>query len=298
MLALIFPVIAPVLVAAAIGYSWARAGRPFDTDTVTNLVLTVGVPFLVVDVLMNADISPDAMGDMAVAAVVSLVGSALVGLLVLKILRQPIQAFLPSMIFGNTGNMALPLCLFAFGKDGLALAIGYFTIVIVVQVSATTLISSNQRNWRTIVLNPMAWAAALALSLKFGGYTLPLWISNTVHLLGAMTIPIMLIALGVSLARLKVTSLGRSLFLGGLKIVLGFALGYATVLLLDLEGIARGVVLVQSAMPAAVFNYLFAARFNQRPEEVAGVVILSTLVSFATLPLLLWIAMEGTVVAG
>jgi predicted permease len=295
MFSLIFPVIAPVLIAAAIGYTWARMDKPFDTNTVTNLVLTVGVPMLVIDVLINANITPAAMGDMAVAAVVALVGSALAGVVMLKATGQPIRAFLPSMIFGNTGNMALPLCLFAFGEEGLALAIGYFTVTIVVQVSATTLISSTENSWKTAILNPMAWAAILALILKFGGFALPTWIANTVHLLGGMTIPIMLLALGVSLARLRIASLGRSLFLGAGKIALGFGLGYAVVLALGLEGPARGVVLVQTAMPVAVFNYLFAAKYNQRPEEVAGVVILSTLTSFLTLPLLLWFAMDGVV---
>ena len=53
------------------------------------------------------------------------------------------------------------------------------------------------------------------------------------------------------------------------------------------SGPARGAVLVQSSMPSAVFNYLFAARYGNHPEEVAGVVFLSTVLSFVTLPLLM-----------
>lgn len=295
---LVFPVIAPVLVVAAIGFGWARSKLAFDTTTVTNLSLHIGGPMLVLDSLVAADISTQALSDMAIAALVALIGSALVGAAVLRLLRLPLAAFLPSMIFGNTGNMALPLCLFAFGDEGLALAVGYFAVVIVIQFSATTLISADQRRWGSILFNPMVVAAVLALGLTLTGTSLPRWIANTVHLLGGLTIPLMLLALGVSLARLHVGSLGRGLFLGGLKIGLGLALGLLTVWALDLEGVARGVVLVQTAMPVAVFNYLFAAKYNQRPDEVASVVVLSTLVSFVTLPGLLWVAMAGGSLAG
>ena len=54
-----------------------------------------------------------------------------------------------------------------------------------------------------------------------------------------------------------------------------------------LEGVERGVLIIESAMPVAVFNYLFAQRFNRSPEEVAGMVVISTTISFASLPLLL-----------
>jgi malate permease and related proteins len=51
--------------------------------------------------------------------------------------------------------------------------------------------------------------------------------------------------------------------------------------------VTRGVVVLESAMPVAVFNYLWAVRYDTAPEEVAGMVLGSTVLSFATLPLLL-----------
>ena len=44
-------------------------------------------------------------------------------------------------------------------------------------------------------------------------------------------------------------------------------------------------------MPPAVFNYLYARLYNQAPEETASVILLSTVISFATLPLLLHFAL-------
>jgi hypothetical protein len=53
-----------------------------------------------------------------------------------------------------------------------------------------------------------------------------------------------------------------------------------------LEGVAKGVIILQGSMPAAVFTYLFAARYNRAPEDVAGIVLSSSLLSALTLPLL------------
>ncbi|ABC21095.1 AEC family transporter [Rhodospirillum rubrum] len=291
MFSIVFPVIAPVLIVVAVGFGWARAGRPFDTATVSALGLGLGTPFLLTDVLMSANIAADALAAMGLAALLTLAGMAVGGALTLRLLKLPQAVFLPSMIFGNTGNIALPLCLFAFGDEGLALSIGYFTVVIVIQFSATALISSGERPVPVILRNPVIWTLLVVGTLKAGGIALPGWLADTAHMVGGMCIPVMLLALGVSLARLKVAGLGVALLLGAVKIALGVALGYATVLALDLHGAARGVVLIQSAMPPAVFNYLFAARYNQRPEEVAGLVIVSTGLSVLTMPLLLWGAM-------
>jgi predicted permease len=102
-----------------------------------------------------------------------------------------------------------------------------------------------------------------------------------------MTIPLMLITLGVSLAALRVAGLGRSLLLALLRLGLGFAVGLGIAYAFRLDGIARGVLILQSTMPTAVFNYLFAHRYATRPEEVAGAVTVSTLLTLAIMPLVL-----------
>ena len=114
------------------------------------------------------------------------------------------------------------------------------------------------------------------------------WVQNTTKLLGNFTIPLMLIAMGVSLARFHIASVKRSLLISVLRLSMGFVVGVAIAELLGLEGIARGITILQSSMPVAVFSYLFAVRYNRSPEEVAGTVLISTVLSFLSLPLLLW----------
>ncbi len=287
MLADLFAVIAPVFLTAFIGYLWVKSGRSFNAEQLTPLITTVGTPCLVISTLLNADPDPQVLARMAGAGLAAHLGAGLFGWAALAAMRLPVRSFLPSLAFPNTGNMGLPLCLFAFGEEGLALAIGYFVVSAVGQFTAGYAIAAGTFDVKRLARAPILWAVLVALALMASDTALPQWAANTVDLIGQFTIPLMLLALGVSLARLSVRRLGPPLILSVLRIAGGAALGFAIAWALDLEGAARGVVILQTAMPVAVFNYLFAQLHGNRPEEVAGLVVVSTVMSFATLPFLL-----------
>ena len=91
---------------------------------------------------------------------------------------------------------------------------------------------------------------------------MPTALANAFKLLGGFAIPLMLIAMGVSLASLRVSGLGKSLFYAVARILIGIAIGLGMGALLGLPDLARGVLLIQCAMPAAVFNYLWASYYE------------------------------------
>ena len=99
--------------------------------------------------------------------------------------------------------------------------------------------------------------------------------------------------LGVSLAKLKISSLGDSLAIAVTRLLLGFGVGTAVAWGLGLPPVAAGGVIIQSSMPVAVFSYLFALRYGRSPEALAGAVVLSTLLAFAFLPVVLWLVLPG-----
>lgn len=283
----LFAVVAPVFVLALVGYVWIRRGQPFDVTVVTALVTTIGVPALIVDTLLGADLTAAALGTMAWAAVLSHAVLLVLGWGAVRLLGRRPSTYLPALIFGNTGNMGLPLCLFAFGEQGLAYAIAYFVVSAVLMFTLGIGLAAGRADFRELGRTPLLWAVGLSVLLMATETDLPRWVENTVHLAGGFTIPLMLVTLGVSLARLKVTSLRVSLFFSVMRLVLGFGVGWAVALLLGLEGVARGVLVIETAMPVAVFNYLWAARYGNQPEEVAGMVLLSTVLAFPALPLML-----------
>jgi hypothetical protein len=281
-------IIAPVLVCAAIGYLWARLRRPFETEFVTALVTTIGTPCLIASTLLRFSVDFAALGDMALATITvfAIIGAA--GAVGLRACRLPLHSYLPALMFSNAGNMGLPLCLFAFGEPGLALGIVFFTVSAVLQFTVGVGLAAGTIAPGRLARIPLLYAVAIALVLMATGTALPEWIANTIELLGGLTIPLMLIALGVSLARLRIASLKLSVAIALLRLLAGFAVGLGVAWAFGLEGMAAGVLVLQSAMPVAVFNYLFAQVYKRAPEEVAGAVVLSTFLSFASLPLLLF----------
>ena len=280
-------IIAPIFVCAGIGFAWARLRRPFESEFVTALVTMVGAPFLVFSSLTRLPLELAAVAEMAGAALLAFAGFALLGIAALRIVRLSLRSYLPALMFPNAGNMGLPLCLFAFGEPGLALAIVFFAVSSMLQFTVGVGIAAGSADPRRLLRLPLIYAVAAALAVMATGAPVPAWLANTAELIGGLTIPLMLFALGVSLARLQIGSLRRSLALSLVRILGGVALGFGIGWALGLSDAARGVLAIQSAMPVAVFNYLFAQLYRREPAEVAGMIVLSTLISFATLPALL-----------
>ena len=139
-------------------------------------------------------------------------------------------------------------------------------------------------NIGALVKQPVLWATVVALVLIVMGWSLPAWLGNTTGLIGDVTIPLMLMTLGVSLARLKVAEWKHSLLFSVMRVAGGFLIALAVAQWFDLQGVERGVLILQSSMPVAVFNYLLALKFDREPGEVAGMVLLSTLLAFFCLP--------------
>jgi predicted permease len=287
MIADLIAIIAPVFLCAALGYIWGKAKRPYDTEFVTTLATSIGTPCLVFSTLTSLQVTVTAFAEIAYAAIAAVIAFAVVGGACLRLARLPNHSYLPSLMFPNAGNMGLPLSLFAFGEPGLALGISYFTITSVSQFTIGASIAAGSASIGKLLRTPMIYSVIFGLIVMIGEIQVPRWIANTVELVGGVTIPLMLLTLGVSLAKLRVGGLGRASALAMLRLCMGFGVGLGLAYLFGLEGMARGVFILQCSMPVAVFNYLFAQRYKRAPEEVAGMVLISTTVSFATLPFLL-----------
>ena len=122
----ILSIVAPVYICCGVGYLWAWLGRPFDTTLFTDLIMRVGAPCLVFSSLVSYEIQFDQAAEMILATFVATAVMAGLAAVALRVARLPLDTFLAPMTFGNTGNMGIPLCYFAFGEAGLALAICVF----------------------------------------------------------------------------------------------------------------------------------------------------------------------------
>ena len=290
MISEVLTVIAPVFIIAGLGYFWVKRELPFDNATISSLVMYVGSPCLIYSALTNNAAETAALGTMGVSAFLVILMSLLFSWVFLKIAGWKLTTYLPALIHPNCGNMGLPLVLLAFGQEGLALGMAYFFVNSISQYTLGMAISSGQFDIRQLMKQPIIWAVIFVLTVILGDFQMPKWFNSTTSILAGLTIPAMLIMLGTSLANLNIASLKETLTISFLRILLGLGLGLLVIEMLSLSGIMAGIVLLQSAMPSAVFNYVFADRFNRESDKVAAVILQSTLISALSLPLLVaWV---------
>ena len=200
-------VIAPVFIVTGIGYLWIKRDLNFDNETIGNLVMMVGTPSLVFSTLTSMEIDLATFGQMLMAATCIIGCCILIGWGALKLAGWPVNVYLPSLIHPNTGNMGLPLVLLAFGEPGLALGISYFFVNSVSQYTIGMGVSSGSFRLVQLLRQPIIWAVLLVLIVRGGDVPVPSWIASTTNILGGLVIPAMLLMLGTSLARLKLTDL-------------------------------------------------------------------------------------------
>ena len=287
MIGTLLSVVAPVFVVALVGLAWARSGAHFDEVSISRLVLNVGVPCLLFRSLTTLDVSPFELAQMAGLTMVVMGLFAVGGLVVLRIMKLPANTFLGPLIFTNSGNVGVPICLFAFGEPGLALGMTYFATSATFHVSLGGPLFAGVFSWKPFLRSPLTWAVAITIPVVAFGLPVPTWLARTTALLGDIAIPLMLITLGVSLSKMHPDSLGRSFALAIVRFALGVSAGLLVTTLLGVDGLTRKILILQAAMPVGVLNYLFAHRYGRSPEQVASLVLVSTLLSVLTIPALL-----------
>ncbi|MBM3583426.1 MAG: AEC family transporter [Alphaproteobacteria bacterium] len=289
---MLLPVLAPVLACVGVGYGWARVGAPVDPRQVRAIITNVGTPCLVFGTLVRLEVPIVALLLVCLVVVLALVCFTAIALPALRLAGLPASPYLTPLVFGNLGNMGLPLCFYAFGEVGLELAIAAFAIQSTLFFTLGVWFLSGRTSPRAALTTPAPWAIGAAVLFLATGAAPPQWLTNTVELIGGLTIPLMLITLGITLARLAIVSVRRTLALSFLRLAMGVAVGLFLVTVLAIEGEARGVVIILCAMPSAVFNYLMALYYDRKPEEVASLVVAATFLALVTLPFVVGFAMS------
>ena len=279
-------IVTPVFLIAALGYLWVRFKQPFDTNTIGQVVMYLGSPCLIYASLMSNAPELQSLTIVAGAAVFIIMLNVAAAFIFLRVMGWPVATFLPALSQPNGGNMGLPVVLLAFGETGLALGMAYFFVNSVSQYTLGLGVSSGHFDIRQLIKQPVIWAVVLVFTLLLTNSQMPKWFNDTTQILAGLTIPAMLLMLGTSLATLNISAISQTLTVAILRFAFGLGLGLLAIWIFDLDGMIAGIVLLQATMPAAVFNYVFAERFNRDPDKVAAVILQSTLLSVVTLPIL------------
>ena len=278
---------APVFLLAAVGFAWVKMGFEYRVEFVTRLAMTLSVPCLIFAALMQTDVDPEALAALSLAAFVAY-GLVMVGcFVVVKVARLDMQTYLAPLIFGNTGNLGLPLALFAFGEVGLGYAVVVFAVMAILSFTIGIWMVAGSGSLKRVVREPLVAATLLGALFLWQGWETPAFLTNTIELIGQMAIPMMLITLGVAVARLETKAMTRAAVLSVVKVFICVGAAWLAAHWFGLEPIAAAVLIVQVATPVAVTSYLLAEKYGADAQPVAGLVVASTLLSVLALPVIL-----------
>ena len=283
----VLKIISPVFFLGIIGYFWEKTKIEYPIKFVTKLTMNIALPCLIFTSLMNTQIDSNVLSSIIFATLLSYLFLTIFCFLFVKLMKIDIHTFLPPMIFGNTGNLGLPLAFFAFGNDGLSYAVIIFAIMAIFSLTLGIWIISGDKNLTKLLKEPIVWGAVLGATCLYFNIKTPIFITNSLELTGQIAIPLMLITLGVSVARLKLTNLTRGFSIVCFRTLICLLFSVSVAFTLNLPEVAAAVLILQLTTPIAVTSYLLSERFNRNPNDVASLVIISTLMSVFYIPIIL-----------
>ena len=295
MLQIFIEVLVPVFLILGAGYLVARL-TGITPQNLTTLSYWVLGPVFVFSVLSTADLSAGAVGKIVGATASTMAAVGVVGALVARLLsieRSRTGAIVLTSIYGNAGNFGLAISAFALGVEVLPIA-GLVLVVINTLGILTGVGLANARDRsplvavRTAVTSPLALALIPALIVNLGGIQLPIWLDRPIGLVAPAMIPVMLLTLGVQIAGMPRRLPARQVSLPiALKLLLAPAVAVGAITVFALDGLPAQTVVLMSAMPAAVFTSLIALEHDLEPDFVTSVVLIGTLTSAVTLPIVI-----------
>jgi malate permease and related proteins len=291
----LFEVLFPVFFVVGIGYYLGKKNPKIDTTFITNFAAKIGTPAMIIYSLNPVNISFEVFKAYFWYYFIAIAAFSLVGIIILYLQNtKDIIRELPPLAMPNTGNMGLPICLFAYGSQGLGVSAAISALIILSHFTFGVFLAARKFSFDVIIKSPPFYAIIIAVFLLYYDLELPGFVENTTFLLMYATIFLILMSLGIALTRLKVFSINKAIFTSIGRVILGPIIGYLLILYFDLEGFAAGVLLIQCSMPSAVLNYLVASIYSPKKivDSVASTIVVSTLMSFITIPIVVFFALK------
>ncbi len=290
----LFEVLFPVFLIIGIGYWYGKKDPKFNTKFITTFAGNFGLPAIIFYSLTTTNISFELFLRFSYYITLYVAFFSVIGLLILKILKKDIYRLLPPLILPNTGNMGMPLCLFAYGKMGLAIATSITAMILVFHFSLNILLASKKFSIKPLLKCIPVYALLISLIFVYFKIPAPKFLENATFLIGYSTIFLVLMSLGVALSKLKVFSFKETIIYSFVRIVLGPIVGLAFVKMFNLSGVEAGVMFIQASMPSAVLTFLVSEIYSSKKisNSIASTVALSTFLSFFTLIVVVFISLK------
>ena len=268
-----------------------------DIDPFNKIVMYILLPCMIFHALYSADLS--LISKLGILPLVILASSVVTGIVSFFILKQlklddiTLWSVLVTVMIANTAFMGYPVTLGIFGQEGFLRAIfcDIATLCIFLILSFVMILKFGgtvKTAVKKITFFPPLWAVILGLVFNFINIPIGPVIDNTVNYLGQGAIPLIMIALGLSIdfsaikrskSMIVFTSIMKLMFFPIVAFVVATQLG-----LVDLQ---FKISIVEAAMPSGMMSLLLAITYKLDYELTSDCILINTVISLITLPALI-----------
>jgi predicted permease len=291
-------VVLPVLaVAAAGGIVGRRLG--FSLETMSKAVFYLFSPCLVFTSIAEIQLSGGDIVRLVLVAVAVFAANAIVAFgwsIARHSDRETRAAGVLSTCVVNQGNMGLPMAALAFGEAGLQIAVVVFVAGVLLWSSAGIALGSLARGTHSPrramaapFRYPSIYAAVAGAVVNVTDFDLPVALAESTRSLGQASVPSMLVVLGLQFRRPRLDDLAEPVASSVNRLVIGPLVAWPIGALIGLGGVTARTSIMMAGMPTAVMSTILAIELDARPELVVRTVIVSTLLSIASLTILIGI---------
>lgn len=291
----LFEVIFPVFFIIGIGYWFGKKNPKFNSDIITTFAGKIGVPALLFYSLA-ASTTLDFKTFIKFGSFTFLfVGCfAVIGVIVLKFLKRDIILELSPLILPNTGNLGLPICLFAYGESGFSIASSIAAVIMLLHFTVGIFIASKKFSLKPLLESIPMHILLLSGLMLYYEIKPPTFLVNTTMLLGYSTIFLILATLGMALSTLKTKNFKSNVMIAVARLVSGPIIAFLIIQHFQLKSYEAGVLLISASMPSAILNFLLAKMYSKKihADNIASVIVISTTLSFITIPVVVFVALK------
>tara|TARA_B100000963_G_scaffold340574_1_gene339399 strand:+ start:1429 stop:2337 length:909 start_codon:yes stop_codon:yes gene_type:complete len=291
----LFEVIFPVFFVIGIGYWFGKKNPNFKNDIITEFAGTIGVPALLFYSLAASNtLIFSTFIKFGLLTFICVVSFAILGIFILKILRRDPIAELSTLILPNTGNLGLPICLFAYGDKGFSIAGSIAAIIMLLHFTLGILLASKKFDLKPLIKSMPMYALLISGIMLYFELKPAIFLINATMLLSYTTIFLILASLGIALSNLKTKNFKSNFVISVVRLLIGPIIALLIIYHLNLKGYEAGVLFICASMPSAVLNFLLAKMYSKKvhSDNIASVIMISTTLSFFTIPLIVYFALK------
>ena len=196
----LFEVVFPVFFVIGIGYYLGKKNPKIDTKFITNFAANIGTPAMVIYAVTSTGINFEIFRDYFWYYLLAILSFSIVGIINLYLIKtKDIIRELPPLIFPNTGNMGLPICMFAYGSQGLGVSASITSLIILMHFTVGVFLADRKFNLDVIIKNPPFYAIIFSAVVLFYEIEMPVFVINTTEWLMYTTIFLIFCAIHNSL---------------------------------------------------------------------------------------------------